>query len=123
MAGLPMQWNTTTAAGSQWAQTFTLTKPDGTPLDITGLVWEFVIRPAVTDTAQPPLVKVTTTASSQGQITVTTSTASVQVVLAPAATSLLGRGARPFSLWSNPGTPTAVCWVEGSFHSQPVAGP
>ena len=117
MSALPNQVNFTTAAGSQWAQTFQIT---GT--DLTGLAWEFVIRPNVTDTAVTPLVKVTTTVSAQGQITVNTATGAVQVVLTPAATALLGKGARPYSLWSNPGQTSATAWCAGVFNTQLIAG-
>lgn len=118
MSSLPTQVNFATAAGSQWAQTFQFTG-----VDITGLAWEFVIRPSVTDTAQPPLIKVTTTVGAQGQITVDTGAGTVQVVLTPAATVLLGKGARPYALWSNPGTTSATSWCEGIFNSSLVPTP
>lgn len=118
MSSLPNQVNFTTAAGSQWAQTFSLPS-----VDITGLAWEFVIRPTASDVAVPPLVKVTTTVSAQGQITVDTVARTVQVVLTPAATTLLDRGARPYALWSNPGTTTATTWCEGTFNTQLVPAP
>jgi hypothetical protein len=92
-------------------------------VNVTGWTWEFVIRPTVSDTASPALVQVTTTVSAQGYITVNTVTATVMVVLNPAATSLLGKGARPYALWSNPGTTTATAWVDGVFNSQLVASP
>lgn len=123
MSSLPNQWNASSAAGSQWAQAFTLQNDDGTPVNVTGWTWEFVIRPTVADTVSPALVQVTTTAGAQGYITVDTTTATVMVVLNPAATSLLGRGARPYALWSNPGTTTALAWVEGVFNSQLIATP
>ncbi|MEU0818950.1 hypothetical protein [Streptomyces mirabilis] len=118
MGNLPNQVNFATAAGSQWAQTFQFTG-----VDLTGLAWEFVIRPAVADVAQPPLVKVTTTVTAQGQITVDLTAKTVQVVLTPAATTLLGKGARPYALWSNPGTATATTWCDGVFNSSLVPAP
>lgn len=118
MSSLPNQANFATAAGSQWAQTLQFTG-----VDLTGLTWEFVIRPNVTDVAQPPLVKVTTTVGAQGQITVDLTAKTVQVVLTPAATTLLGKGARPYALWSNPGTTTATTWCEGVFNSVLVPAP
>lgn len=118
MSSLPNQVNFATAAGSQWAQTFQFAG-----VDLTGLAWEFVIRPNATDAAQPPLVKVTTTVTAQGQITVDLTAKSVQVVLTPAATSLLGKGARAYALWSNPGTTTATTWCEGIFNSSLVPAP
>jgi hypothetical protein len=47
----------------------------------------------------------------------------VQVVLTPDATSLLGMGARPYALWSNPGTTTATTWCDGTFNTQLVPAP
>lgn len=118
MTSLPNQVNFATAAGSAWTQTFSMPT-----VDITGLTWEFVIRPTVTDATVPPLVKVTTTVSGQGQITVDTVARTVQVVLTPAATTLLGKGARPYALWSNPGTTTATTWCEGVFNTSLVPAP
>lgn len=123
MSALPNQWNASSPAGSQWSQSFQLVNDDGTPVNVTGWTWEFVIRPTVADTASPALVQVTTTVSAQGYITVNTTTATVMVVLNPAATSLLGKGAKPYALWSNPGTTTATAWVEGTFNSQLIATP
>lgn len=116
-----MQWNTATAAGSLWAQTFTLLNGDGTLMDLTGLDWEFVIRPGVTDTADPPLVKVATTPGDQGEIVVDLDASTVTVTLTPEATTLLSKGARPHALWSQPGTDRATCWIAGTFNSALVA--
>lgn len=118
-----MQWNTATAAGAQWVQTFTLLDGEGTRMDLTGLVWGFVIRPGVTDITAPPLVEVTTTPGAQGSISVDLTAATVTVTLTPAATTLLGKGARPHALWSQPGTAAATCWVAGTFNTQLVAAP
>lgn len=118
MTNLPFQVNFAAAAGGQWAQTFRF--PD---TDITGLAWEFVIRPTVTDATQPGLVEVTTTVSAQGWITVDTTARTVQVVLTNAATTLLGKGARPYALWSNPNTGQDTPWAAGIFNSQLVAVP
>lgn len=123
MPQLPNQVNFSTAAGSQWQQTFTLTDNTGAAINLTGLVWEFVVRPNVEDATTPALVQVTTTSSGQGQITVTPLTGVVTVTLTPGATATLGVGSRPYALWSNPGTSTATCWVEGTFNTQRVAQP
>jgi hypothetical protein len=118
---LPNQVNFATAAGSTWQQTFTLTDAAGVAINLTGLTWEFVIRPNVTDATAPALVQVTTTATAQGQITVVPLTGTVTVTLNPAATTLLGQNSRPHALWSNPGTSTATVWVEGRFNAALVA--
>jgi hypothetical protein len=122
MGQLPTQVQFSTAAGSLWRQTFTLTDSNGAAIDLTGLAWEFVIRPNVTDATVPALVSVTTTATAQGQIDVTPLTGTVTVTLSPVATTTLGAGSRPHALWSNPGTGTATVWVEGRFNTQLVAG-
>jgi hypothetical protein len=123
MGQLPTQVQFATAAGSRWRQTFTLTDADGTAIDLSGMAWEFVIRPNSTDTTVPALVSVTTTPSAQGQIDVAPLQGIVTVTLNPAATSLLRQGSRPHALWSNPGTTTQTVWAEGRFNTQLVANP
>ncbi|MGW2520454.1 hypothetical protein ACWC09_26265 [Streptomyces sp. NPDC001617] len=118
MTTLPIQANLTAPAGGQWAQTFQF--PD---TDITGLTWEFVIRPTAVDTTQPALIEVTTTITAQGWITVDTAARTVQVVLTDAATRPLGKASRAYALWSNPGTGQDIPWAAGRFNTQPVAAP
>jgi hypothetical protein len=116
------QANTVAFASSQWRETYTITdKPNGQPIDLTGLTWTFVIRPNVTDTTVPALVLVTTTPSMQGQIDVTPLQGIVTVTLTPAVITLLGKGARPYALRSNTGLTTETLWVEGVFNSQLAA--
>lgn len=122
MPQLPNQVQFAAAAGSLWRQTFTITDENG-PVDLTGLTWEFVIRPNTVDATVPALVSVTTTPSTQGQIDVTPLQGIVTVTLTPAATALLGQGSRPHALWSNPGTTSQICWCEGRFSTQLVANP
>lgn len=120
MPDLPLRWRTATVAGAQWAATFTLRNDDGTHMDISGKTFEFVIRPNAADATVPPLVKVTSTATAQGYLTVDTVSATVQVVLTPAATTLLATGCRPFALWMDPGQADQTCLVEGPFYSRLV---
>ncbi|MET9222329.1 hypothetical protein ABZX65_26685 [Streptomyces sp. NPDC003300] len=117
---LPNRVQFASASGSLWRQTFTITDAAGV-VDLTGLGWEFVIRPNTTDITVPALVSVTTTPSAQGQIDVTPLQGIVTVTLTPAATALLGQGSRPHALWSNPGQDDALCWCEGRFNTQLVA--
>lgn len=112
-----MRWDTATAAGPQWAQTF------GIPVDLTGLAWSFVIRINAADRSEPPLVRVTTASSAQGQITVDTVASTVQVVLTPAATAPLGKGIWAHALYSDRNTSTETCWVEGVFSTSIIAAP
>lgn len=120
MPVFPMQANTTSAAGGQWTVGYTLTDDNNVPLDLTGATFEFVVRTALTDTAEPALVSITATETSQGYLAVSGNT--VLVVIYPPATALLGRNAWPYALWMNPGSPTtAVPLVEGTFYSGLVA--
>lgn len=120
----PAQVNTSCSAGFVWSETYSLTQtPGGPPIDLTGLVFELVIRPNVEDTTSPALVQVSSSGSNtQGSITIATPANGIVVVnLTPAATTLLGEGVRPYTLCSNPGTSTAACWVSGQFFSRLVA--
>lgn len=119
MPALPMQANAQAAARGEWVQGYTLTNDDGTPVDLTGATFEFVIRSAVTDLTEPALVSITATETAQGYLTVTGNVVLVSVY--PAATTLLGQGAWPYALWMNPGTTTATPIVEGTFYSGLVA--
>lgn len=123
---MTLQWNTDAAAGSLWQRQFTFyVNGDGGPLiDLTGLTWEFVIRPDVTDTTSPALISVTTTPSAQGSITVDLPRSTLTVTLTPAATALLKKGAYPLALWSAPAdTSTRTLWVSGMFNSVLAALP
>lgn len=110
-------------AGFVWSQTYSLTQtPNGPPIDLTGLVFELVIRPSLTDASSPALVQVSSAASNaQGSVTVTPTAGIVTVNLTPAATTLLGQGERFYTLCSNPGTSTATLWAEGVFTSKLAA--
>lgn len=103
------------AAGSQWTCSYQLQNDDGTLFNITGMTFEFVIRPTASDITAPALVTVNSTAATvQGYITVTVATATLLVVLSPTATALLGQSSFPYSLWMNPGTPSATDLVAGT---------
>ncbi|MFE2712228.1 hypothetical protein ACFXKI_09620 [Streptomyces mirabilis] len=122
MPSLPNQINSTAAAGSQWVQTYAIQNDDGSVTDITNKTFEFVIRPHTTDTAQPAMVAVNSTAANaQGYITVTTATATLQVVLSPTTTGLLQRSANPYTLWMDPGLPDATALVVGTFFTSQIA--
>lgn len=122
--GLPNQVQITVAAGSQWTQGYQLQNDDGTPMDITGATFEFVVRPSASDTTEPGLVSVnSTTNSAQGYITATPSSSSLLVVLSPTATALLGQSTYPYALWMNPGTSSQTDLVTGTAFSQLVPQP
>jgi hypothetical protein len=122
MPALPIQVNAIAAAGGEWDTTYALENDDGTVMNITGKSFEFVIRPTVTDATEPALVSVSSvSASAQGFMTVNVAAGTVLVVLNPAATSLLGQGARPYTLWMDPGLTDATPLVAGTFFSNLVA--
>lgn len=105
-------------AGSlqEWLFTFTTAAPGGTtPWPISGATWEYVARTSATDLTIPPLIEITTTLTSAGQLTVTASSAvsSVLLAMAPAATASLTPGTYYHALWENPGTSTAFCVFDG----------
>ena len=84
-------------AEQQWLFTFTTGAPGGTtPWPISGATWEYVARTSATDLTVPPLIKITTTPSSAGLLTVTSSDtmSSVQLDMYPAATVSLTPWAR-----------------------------
>lgn len=117
---MTLQWNTDAAAGSLWRRQFTFyVNGDGGPLiDLTGLTWEFVVRPNTTDTTSPALISVTTTPSAQGSITVDLPTSTLTVTLTPAATAPLKKTGYFLALWSAPAdTSTRTLWVSGAFNA------
>lgn len=116
MPALPNHFNINSlAAGSQWIGGYQLQNDNGTLLDITGMTFAFSIRPTASDITAPALVSVNSTAATtQGYITVTIATATLLVVLSPAATALLGQNAYPYAFWMNPGTPSATDLVVGT---------
>lgn len=122
MPSLPNQVQANAWAGGQWTETYTLTNDDGTLMNITGKTFELVVRPSPTDKAEPAMVAVSSTsANAQGYITVTANTSTVQVVLSPTATALLGKSAYPYALWMDPGLPDATPVVAGTFFTSLVA--
>lgn len=123
MPVLPDQLNISVAAGSQWPESYQLLDENQQPINLTGMPVTFSIRNAVTDTNQPALVTINSTASTaQGYITVTLPN-TLLVVLSATATALLGQGARPYGLWTNPGQSNEQAWVTGTCYSSLVALP
>lgn len=113
-------WSLRMPSGSaqSWTFTFTTTAPGGfTPYPLTGSTWEYVARVSQTDTTSPPAIKITTTPSSQGLITVTSTATLAQVLLQiyPAATAIgtLTPGTLWHALWMNPGTTTETAIFGG----------
>jgi hypothetical protein len=113
---LPNVWSVEVPGGYQHTQNFQLTNPDGSPYPVDGATWEYVVRFSPADTSGTPLIRVTTTASSQGVLAVTTSPNTViGVTLNPTATAPLPAGIYSHALVMNPGTASAMPWIVGSF--------
>lgn len=103
-------------AEQQWLFTFTTGAPGGvTPWPISGSTFEYVARTSATDLMVPPLIKITTSPSSAGLLTVTSNsaTSSVQLTMYPAATVSLTPGTYYQALWASPGTTSAVTIFNG----------
>lgn len=108
------QWDLSMLAGSVQDWTFTFTNPStNAPWPISGYTWEYVVRtsPAAGST---PTIELTTTANSQGVLSVSSSAGTVQMAMYPAATSGLTPGGYFHALWSNPGTSSAFTWFSGA---------
>lgn len=113
LSSTPQTWTLQMGYGSLQEYLFTFTYPStGALYPITGLTWEFVVR-ASGISGGSPLISVTTSANSQGVLTVTTAASTVQLTLNPAATQSLATGQYAMSLWSDPGLSTAYTWLNG----------
>lgn len=100
----------------QWLFTFTTGAPGGvTPWPISGYTFEYVARTSSADLTVPPLIKITTSPSSAGLLTVTSNsaTSSVQLTMYPAATVSLTPGVFYHALWQNAGTTSALTIFNG----------
>jgi hypothetical protein len=117
-------FNWTVQLGSTQNASFVFQNADGTPYNIVGMTWEYVVRLDGDDSSLTPLIKVTTTANAQGVLSVNTGTATVSLTLNPAATANLpSRSLYAHTLWGNPGTTTATAWVTGQFLTSAIAQP
>ncbi len=122
MGRLPNDIDVTTAQGSQWSYTYGLQNSDGTPMNIVGKTFEFVVRRSITDTGSP-LVRVDQTPTASGQLIVDTQVSSVQVVITATTTAAMRHGGGVYSLWMNPGQSDAVALAVGTFYTMQVAAP
>lgn len=113
LSSTPQTWTLEMPYGSLQEYLFTFSYPStGVLYDISGLTWEFVVRATGTSTGSP-LISVTSTANSQGLLTIDTAASTVQLTLYPAATAGLATGQYAMSLWANPSTTGAYTWLNG----------
>lgn len=111
LSSTPQSWTLEMPIGSLAEYLFTFTYPStGAIFPISGFTWEYVAR----NSAGGSAISVTTTANSQGVLTVSTSAATVQLTLYPAATQSLAVGQYSHALWANPSTTSAYTWFNGA---------
>lgn len=123
MAALPNALSINVGIGSQWSQTYTIQNSDGTPFNITGKTWEFVVRndPSEASSVTPAIKVLSSASSAAGSIVVDTNKMTVQVILSPTATGALVQKGYVYSLWMDPGLSDATAWVTGTAFAQQIA--
>jgi phage tail sheath gpL-like len=115
---------TSIPSGSLYSASFVLTNADGSLYALSTQTFEYVVRIDPSDSSATPLIKLTTTSSAAGILTVNTGTSTVTITLNPAATATLPtRNLYAQALWMNPATATAVPWFSGQFIIVPLAQP
>jgi hypothetical protein len=120
---LPNNYTVVTAQGSQWSAIFQIQNDDGSLADLTNKVFEFVVRDRLTPASQIVFSVNSTTSTAYGEIVVTLSTSSLQVIVNAAATVLLSEGGGPYTLWMDQNLADATALVTGVFLASPVANP
>lgn len=113
LSSTPQTWTLEMPYGSLQQYLFTFTYPStGALYDISAATFEYVVRDTGTSGGSP-LISVTSSANSQGVLTITTAASTVLLTLYPAATSSLATGQYAHSLWMNPGGASAYTWFNG----------
>jgi len=120
-APLPNFFNAIAAIDSQWSQVYIITNDDGSLANITNKTFELVVRD--TNTGLVAFSVNNTASTSAGNIAVTSSAASLQVILTPTATSLLHEYGSNYTLWMDPTLNDATALVAGIFYGRTVAVP
>jgi hypothetical protein len=120
---LPNNYTIVTAQNSQWSAVFTIYNDDGTLANITNKVFEFIVLNRISTVSNTLFSFSSVGFSLYGSMVVNTTNSSVQVIVNPAATNLLGEGGGPYTFWMDPNLPDQTALVTGVFLTQPVAGP
>lgn len=104
---------------------FSIQNADGSPYNITGLTWEYVVRRDASDAFTASVIELTSTPNAQGVVTPNVTDSTVTVTLYPAATlPFPPRAVYAHALWSDPGdAESATNWLYGSFIINQVAQP
>ena len=124
---LPTNFTVLTASGSQWSAVVTITNSDGTLANITGKVFEFVVRTSTAQINGPDGAAVfsvnSTSSTANGTITVNTVLSQVQIIVNAVAVNLLTQGGGLYTLWMDPNLSDATALLTGQFLIQTVAAP
>jgi hypothetical protein len=119
---LPNNYTVVTAQGSQWSVVVTVYNEDGSLANLTGKIFEFIVRSTASSAAS--IFSVTSTASTgNGTILVSTAASAVTVVVNAAATGLLSGGGGNYTLWMDQGLSDATALMTGVFLAQAVPAP
>lgn len=124
MPPLPNPLSLTVAAGSQFYEVFGIQNQDGSPVNLTGKIFEFSIRtdPVQTSATAPAVLVNSTSSTASGTIVVTPLTGQVAVtVTAPA--MALPQALYYYTLWSDEGLADATALVAGTMFVANVAAP
>lgn len=120
---LTLPWDLKLPRGGQQGVVFALKQADGIrPFPIAGKTFSYVVRASPADTGTP-LINVTTSATTQGQLVVDTTFSTIALSLLSAATSGLTPGVYYHGFWMNPGQTSAFNWFAGKFIVEPVSQP
>ncbi len=117
---LPNNYTIVAASGSQWSALFTIYDDDGTPADLTNKIFELVTRDRL-GVSSRTIFSINST--TYGTIIPTVVNSTIQVIVMPAATSLVVEGGGPYTLWMDQGLSDATALVTGTFFANPVANP
>lgn len=120
---LPNNYTIVTAAGSQWSSIFTIYNDDGTLANLTNKVFEFVVRDRLSSPGKVLFSFTSTTSNAYGSMVISTVNSTVQVIVNPAATTLVTEGGGPYTLWMDQNLTDATALVTGTFYANPVANP
>lgn len=121
---LPTRWDSEIIIGGKWGPVGAARDNNQQPMALDTKTFELVIRPKVTDTTQPPLIKVTAdTSGAQGYITVDTVAGTLAVTVYATATTLLTPGVWVYELWMNPGMTDATPLADGYLVARLPAAP
>jgi hypothetical protein len=120
---LPNNYTIIAASGSQWSALFTIYDDDGTLTDITGKVFELVVRDRLSTVGRVIFSVNNTASTAYGTIITDVINSTVEVIVNAAATALVVEGGGPYTLWMDQNLADATALVTGTFFANPIAAP